>query len=289
LRKRSEIILILGPALAVLLILMIYPMIYSYWISLHSFSLLKPQAGQPFIGLENYIYLLTEYPNFWISLQFTSIYVIGTIVTSFFIGLGLALILNEEFRGKNVIRSILILPLVLTPIVVGFNFRFMYSDTVGVIPYFLRMIGIQTQGLLGNPITAEMIVISVDVWQWTPFVLLILLSGLQMIPKEHYEAAEIDGAGSTQKFISITLPLLKPAILIALMFRTLDALRAFDIVYVMTSGGPGLSTDLLTVEGYRIVFQYFNIGLGTAFAILMAIISTIIATIYLRYIGTREI
>ena len=266
-----------------LFVLMIYPIIYSYWISLHLYDLFQPQLGQPFIYADNYIYLLTNPSSkFWDSLRFTFIYVTGTITLSFLIGLGLALILNEEFRGRNVIRSVLILPLVLTPVVVGFNFRFMYSETVGVIPFLLKSIGIPIKAILGDPVSAAIAVIAVDVWQWTPFILLILLSGLQMIARENYEAAEIDGAASLEKFKYITLPLLKPAILIALIFRTLDALKSFDAVFVITGGGPGTATDLLTIEGYRIAFQYFQIGRGTAFAIIMALISTIIAIIYLR-------
>jgi multiple sugar transport system permease protein len=242
---------------------------------------LRPQEGQPFVGADNYIYLFMN-PAFWNSLRFTFIYVVASIVVSFLVGLGLALILNEEFRGRNLIRSILILPLVLTPVVVGFNWRFMYSETVGVIPYLLRCVGIETKAILGDPITAQLAVISVDIWQWTPFVMLILLSSLQMIGKENYEAAELDGADSAQKFRYITLPLIKPAVVIALTFRTLDALKSFDAVWVMTGGGPGSATDLATILGYRITFQWFQIGRGTAFAVVMAIISTIIAITYMR-------
>jgi multiple sugar transport system permease protein len=275
--------LFLIPAISILLILAIYPTIYAIYMSFHGLYLERPELGLPFVGLANYLELFT-YPDFWNSLKVTFIFVPLTVVFSLFLGLGLALILNEEFKGRGIIRSILILPLVLTPVVIGFNWRFMYSETVGVIPYLLKLIGIQVKSILGEPIPALLAVLIVDVWQWTPFMLLILLSGLQMIPKDPYEAAEIDGATSWQKFRHITLPLLKPAVLVALVMRTMDAIRTFDTIWVITGGGPGSATELLTILGYRVTFEWFRIGAGSAFAIVILFISVAIANLYIKYL-----
>lgn len=273
----------MAPTLAVLLVLAIYPSLYAIYISFHLWYLERPELGQPFVGLANYWELITS-SDFWNSIKVTSIFVTSSVASTFLVGLGLALLLNEEFRGRGIIRTVLIFPLVLTPVVVGFNWRFMYSETVGVIPYLLELIGIRVGAILGKPAPAMVAVILVDIWQWTPFMLLILLSGLQMIPREPYESAELDGATSWQKFRYITLPLLRPAILVALVMRTMDALKTFDTIWVITGGGPGSSTELLTVLGYKITFEWFRIGGGSAYAIIILLISIVIANLYIRYL-----
>lgn len=205
---------------------------------------------------------------------------------SLFIGLGLALLLSRPIRGKNLFRTIFMLPLFVTPIVVGFGWRFMLNSDTGLIArYLLPMIGVQVRTLLGDPTGALLSVVAADVWNQTPLMFLILLAGLSAIPSEMYEAAQIDGARAWQTFRYVTLPNLKHAILIGLFIRTIDAYNlSFGTIYIMTAGGPGTATETLPMLGWRIAFLSARFGAASALAMLMLLIMIVVGNLYVNRI-----
>ncbi|HAN94245.1 MAG TPA: sugar ABC transporter permease, partial [Firmicutes bacterium] len=180
----------------------------------------------------------------------------------------IALILNRDMRGKNVIKTLFLLPMVATPVAVGMVWLLMYEPSIGVINYFLRMLGLP-QGLwLASPAQALGSLILVDVWQWTPMITLIVLAGLAALPSEPYEAALVDGASTLQSIRLITLPLLQPTILAAMTLRAIDAFKTYDIIYTMTQGGPGYATETLNIYSFVLGFQYFQMGKASALLII---------------------
>jgi len=184
------------------------------------------------------------------------------------LGVAIALILNRDMRGKNVIKTLFLLPMVATPVAVGMVWLLMYEPSIGVINYFLKLLGLP-QGLwLASPAQALGSLILVDVWQWTPMITLIVLAGLAALPSEPYEAALVDGASTLQSIRLITLPLLQPTILAAMTLRAIDAFKTYDIIYTMTQGGPGYATETLNIYSFVLGFQYFQMGKASALLII---------------------
>jgi len=206
------------------------------------------------------------------------------ITLSFFIGLGLALALRGDVRGKSVFRTLYTLPLFVAPVIVGFGWRFMYNSYVGVIGAYLlpKIFGLPIETILGDPSIALFATIVADVWNRTPLVFLILLAGLEAISPEYYESAMIDGASSWRMFRHISLPQLKFPILVALLFRFIGAVNMFDTIYVMTYGGPGDATETMVIYGQKIAFYYFRMGLGSAFAILVLFVVIASSSLFIR-------
>jgi multiple sugar transport system permease protein len=198
--------------------------------------------------------------------------------------LGLALLLNQQIRGRGVFRASLLVPMMLPTVVVGVVWRLMLNPNFGAINGTLKQLGINTEGLTwtASPRLAFLAVIAVDVWQWTPFVFLVLLAGLQAIPQEPYEAALIDGSSRWQTFRHVTLPLLKPAILIVLLLRTMDLLRVFDQIFILTEGGPGFATEMISLYIYRTAFRFFDFGYAAAMSFVLLAVTNVISVVYLR-------
>lgn len=269
------------PLVIFLLFFAFFPFIYCLNLSFHSWNMAKPQLGYKFIGIENYIHSLQE-PLFISALQNTLKFGMVVLPAELFLGLGVAVLLNREFRGKGVVRSLLLLPMMTTPIVISLIWVYMYHAEVGIINYLLGFLGISKRSYLGSRSTALLAVGVVDIWQWTPFVMLILIAGLAGIPETLYEAANIDGASSWEIFKGITLPLLKVPLSIVLLLRTVDIIRLFDKIYVLTRGGPGNSTEVISFYIYRNAFMFFEMGYASAVSIILLIISIIVATFYLR-------
>jgi multiple sugar transport system permease protein len=273
--------LLLAPAMAVLLALSIYPLIYSVRISFLN------QAGR--VSLENFSRLLSD--QFFLSaLGHTFVYAAIALTVEFAIGLGLALLLDSQIRARGLFRSLLLIPMMLPPVVVGVVWRLMLNADFGALNGTLRRFGFNTESLTwtASPTLAMASVIAADVWQWTPFVFLILLAGLQAIPQEPYEAAVIDGSSRWQTFRHITLPLLLPAILIALLLRTMDLLRVFDHIFILTEGGPGFATETLSLYIYRTAFRFSNFGYAAAMSFVLLLITNVISAGYIRLLQTRE-
>jgi len=277
---RALAYLLLAPTIAVLLALTIYPLIYSIKISLQG------EAGN--WTLQNFTRLVSD--NFFLSaLAHTVVYAAIALTFEFLIGLGLALLLNTQMRGRSIFRSLLLVPMMLPAVVVGVVWRLMLNSNFGALNGTLKAIGANTDALTwtGSPKLAMASVIVADIWQWTPFMFLILLAGLQAIPQEPYEAAVIDGASGWQTFRHVTLPLLKPAILIALLLRTMDLLRVFDQIFILTEGGPGFATETVSLYIYRTAFRFSNFGYAAAMSFVLLLITNVISVGYIRFLRTN--
>jgi multiple sugar transport system permease protein len=278
---RSLPYILIAPTVSVLLALTIYPLIYSIRISF--------QTPSGTATLQNFIRLASD--RFFLSaLAHTLVYAAIALTIEFLIGLGLALLLDSHLRGRNVFRALLLLPMMLPPVVVGVVWRLMLNSNFGAVNGTLKRFGINAEQLTwtASPKLAMASVIIADVWQWTPFVFLILLAGLQAIPQEPYEAALIDGSSAWQTFRYVTLPLLKPAILIALLLRTMDLLRVFDHIFILTEGGPGFATETLSLYIYRTAFRFSNFGYAAAMSFVLLIFTNAITLVYIKLLQGRE-
>lgn len=257
----------------------VYPLMYSLYMSFTKFSLTSPE--QIFIGLKNYAYIIHD-QVFQAAVIQTLEFVSLAVALEFCIGFVLALILNQEFRGAKIFRFICIIPMMMMPAIIGFIWKFMYHGDIGIINYLLGLIGIRGPIWLGNSTTAIISIIITDVWQWTPFCFLVLLAGLQSLPIEPFEAAKIDGASRWETFKSITVPMLRPAIIVALLFRIIDSFKIFDYVYVMTQGGPGDATMVMSFYAYRWAFVFQDFGMASAASYLLLIIVSIFFIIFVN-------
>lgn len=276
--------LLVAPTLAVLLALSIYPLFYSIKISLQTESAEGVRWSlQNFTRLANDSFFLT-------ALSHTFIYAATALTIEFFLGLALALLLNSRMRGRGLFRAAFLMPMMLPAVVVGVVWRLMLNPNFGAINGTLKSIGLNTDALTwtASPKLAMASVIMADVWQWTPFIFLILLAGLQAIPQEPYEAALIDGSSAWQTFRYVTLPLLRPAILIALLLRTMDLLRVFDQIFILTEGGPGFATETVSLYIYRTAFRFSNFGYAAAMSFVLLLITNVISVGYIRLLQTRE-
>jgi multiple sugar transport system permease protein len=257
------------PGVVVLALITFAPFIYDVVLSFTNKSLVA-SAPPEFIGLANYRdVLLSKY--FWFALLKTVQYTFFAVVAEMVLGFILALLFQVEFRGKILIRSLLLLPMVATPIAISLLWKIMYNANSGIINYFLGLFNIPAVEWLASEKTAMLSVVIVDIWQWTPFVFIILSAGLSALPEEPFEAAVVDGANLWQVMRHIMFPLLKPILVIALLFRIVDSFKAFDIIYVLTGGGPGISTETLNIHAFLNAFKYLNMGYTAALSIFLII------------------
>jgi multiple sugar transport system permease protein len=275
-------LLLLAPTVLVLLGLTIYPLIYAARLSLQS------DTGQ--WTLANFARLLTD-RFFGQALGQTFIYAAVSLTIEFLLGLGLALLLDRQIRGRHFFRSLLLVPMMLPPVVVAVIWRLMYNPNFGAINGTLQQFGLDASGLtwIASPHWALLSVILVDVWQWTPFMFLVLLAGLQAIPQEPYEAAMIDGSSAWQTFRHVTLPLLKPAILIALLLRTMDLLRVFDQIFILTQGGPGFATETISLYIYKTAFRFSDFGYAAAMSFVLLLITNVVSMGFIRLLKGQEV
>jgi len=244
------------------------PLGYSVMTSLQEFRLGKPPL---FVGLQNYGNLLHD-SNFHSSLLTTLIFTVVATGVEFVFGLGLALLLKEEFPFQGVIRSSLIVPMVIAPVVVGIIWRLLYNADVGLFSFGVQTLTGKSISVLSSTAMALPALILVDIWEWTPFMFLILLAGIQSLPQEPFEAARVDGAGPWNVFVHLTLPMLKPVIVVAILIRALDAFTVFDQVFVLTQGGPGTATEVATLMIYKTAFRFSQFGYGAAMAMALLVL-----------------
>jgi multiple sugar transport system permease protein len=285
--KQLEPALYISPAFIVLGIVLVYPLGYSLWLSMHHWTLRTFRTGVPFVGLDNYIKLFSN-AEFIQSLLVTFSFVVLAIAIEFVIGMSLALLLNHDLKGKGIIRSMIFLPMMCTNVVIGLTWRLLFNYQFGVINYFIQQIGFSPVEWLSSPQVALASVIIVDVWNTTSFVALLMLAGLQSLPDEPFEAAKIDGASRVQTFFFLTLPLLRQTILVVLLWRLIDTFRIFDVVYLLTSGGPARATEMISIYIYRYGFQSFNLGFASAASFMMVFIMLLLAAIMTRFVGRSE-
>lgn len=269
----------LAPALIVLGALSIYPLLFAVQVSF------RTPSGY---GFGNFSRLIND-RLFLISLFQTLVYTAGALAVEFGIGLGLALLANRQFRGRGLLRSVLLIPMLLPPVVVAVIWRLILNPEFGVLNGTLRLLGIDTAPLTWAAAenTALPSVMLVDIWEWTPFLFLLLLAGLQSLPVEPFEAATVDGASKWQILRHLTLPMLKPVIAIAVLLRGMDLLRVFDQVFILTQGGPGFATETVTLYIYRTAFRFYNFGYAVVMSFVLLIATTVIARSFLRLLGRQ--
>ena len=273
---------LLAPAALLLLLIVVYPIATLVWNSFFDIHLAEPWKGEPFAGFDNYRRAFDD-DRFWSSLAHTVIYVVVTVPGALVVGLGLALLANMPFRRKWPVRLGLLLPWALPLVFSGLIFRWFFEYKQGIVNDLLTRIGVEPLAWLTDPHLALASICIAITWKSSSFMGLMLLAGLQTIPRELYEAAEVDGASRWQKFVSITLPMLRPAIFVALIFRTITAIQTFDIPYAMTGGGPGDSTETLAMYIQKTTLDFLDFGYGSALATLMFAVSMIATSGYLRY------
>jgi len=277
----------LAPTVIVLLAITVFPLVYSLALSLHSWTMGSLQ-GWRFVGIRNFVMILRDDSYFWISVRVTLKYVTAAVGLEVLLGLGIALLLNSRSSRSGLAQTLLILPTMMTPVVVGIVWRILYNSEFGILNYWLSLVEIPPQHWLGNLRTALGAVVAADVWEWTPFVALVLLAGLQALPGDPFEAAAIDGASSWQVFRYITLPLLRPTLLVALLIRLMDAFKTFDLFFVLTKGGPGMSTEVLSYYTYRYGFKFFHMGYAASLSYILLFIVVLISQLFVRQLARHE-
>jgi len=277
------------PSLVFVGLFTLYPVFESFRLSFYRLILTLPWLGERMVGWENYMDLWTD-PVAIHSLKTTLIFVAISVPLELLLGLGMALVMNEVFHGRGLLRAVVLIPWAIPTVVSSQMWRFIFNDRYGLFNFVLFG-GDASRYLapLADPTLALMAIIVAEVWKTAPFAALILLAGLQSIPEELYEVASVDGATAWQKFRRITLPLVKPALLLALLFRTIDALRVFDLVFVMTQGGPADSTNVFQFYGYKKTFAEGMIGYGSAIAVGVFLLSLIFSLTYLRILGSNRL
>lgn len=268
------------PAVLLFILLALYPTLQALWTSLFQYNITRP-LEKTFIFLGNYIDLLTS-QRFWLAFGRTAIYVIVSVGLSFTIGFGVALLLSKIKRMKNFFQASLLIPMIISPTVAAYNFRFMYNYNFGIFNEILTQLGFSRIDFLGHEVLALFSTILIDVWQWTPLVILILLAGIESLPREPYEAALVDGAGPIKTFFSLTLPLLKPFIVVTLLLRLMDSVKVYEYVYLVTSGGPGRSTETLNIYLSTVGFDWFELGQASAIGFIILNCTALVAMLFVK-------
>jgi multiple sugar transport system permease protein len=273
--------LMISPSLLVLALVSTVPLLVLVGMSFFTIELTQAWKNG-FAGLGNYVRMFQD-ARFWDSFLITGVYTVSTVVLQIAIGLGLALALSGSFPGRNLLRTVILLPMMLAPVVVGLAWRtLLLTPRYGLIDYFAQALGVGSKSWLGDPQLALGSVIAIHTWQWTPFAFLVFTAALAALPLEPYEAARLDRANAWQMFRYITLPLLRPAIVIVLIIRSMIALRAFAAIFAATGGGPGTATEILNLYAYRTSFSSFSLGYGAALATTLLIITVVLSVTFFR-------
>ena len=281
-RERWLYIAVLMPLVALLVLLTLYPIGQSIYTSFTNLNLARPNAPQLFVGLANYRTMF-ESDIFWVTLRNTLVMVFGAVTVQLVLGFVLALLLDRELPGIGVVRTLLLLPLMVTPVIGALVWSLMLNPSTGVVNYLLTLVGWSNPPVwLGSGNLAMMSIILVDSWQWTPFVMLLLLAGLQGIPVEFYEAAELDGASFLQRVRHIILPMLRPLIGVVLLLRVMDAFKIFDKIYILTAGGPGSATETVAFHAYRQGFGFFRMGYASAISMVLLVVVLIVSIVLIQ-------
>jgi len=268
------------PALLLLALVTVYPVLSVLYLSLHRKLLIFDISR--FVGLDNYLFLVQD-DRFWNALGNTAYFTFLSVALELGLGLSIAMLLHREFRFKGFVRAVVLIPWAIPTVVSAKMWEWMYNTDFGILNYLL---GAEVNWL-GSPLWALNAAVCMDVWKTTPFVAILLMAGLQVIPRELSQAARIDGAGSWDVFRKVTLPLLKPVILVVLIFRTLDAFRVFDSVYVLTGGGPANTTETLSIYAYKVLFQTLQFGYGSTLSVVVFLCVGMISVVYIKLLSTE--
>ncbi|MEA3148753.1 MAG: multiple sugar transport system permease protein [Verrucomicrobiota bacterium] len=274
-RLRRTATFFLLPAALVLTFVTLGPLIYSLFVSFTNWTLTVPGSENELVGFANYHGVISNFA-FWRAVQVTLTFGVTSTLLELILGVILALMLNQEFLGRGIVRALVLIPLVITPAVIGMFWRLLYDDQQGVLNYFLLSLGLPRLHWLDHGLALPSLVLT-DVWQWTPFLVLIVLAGLQSRDVDMLDAARIDGANAPQIFRYLTLPHLFPYLLVGLFFRLLDAMKEFDKIYLLTQGGPGNETTTVSVFAFNTGFRIFEIGKTSAIAWIVAAVSLVVS------------
>jgi multiple sugar transport system permease protein len=279
-RERHLRVLMLAPALTILAALTLFPTIYMFTASVQRVSA-DPSVPRAFVGLDNFLRMASD-SQFHVGLLNTVIFTVCAVTAEFLLGLGLALLFDRFIRQFNFLKTVLMIPMMLPPIAVAITWKLIYQPQFGVLNEMMYRLGLPIQAWAGDVHLAMFSIVLADVWEWTPFVFLLMLAGLASLPIEPYEAAEIDGASAWQQFWDLTLPFLKPVIAIALLLRTMDALRLFDLVFILTGGGPANATIVLSLYTFQVAFRFVDIGYAAAISLFVLAVTTVLSTWFIK-------
>ncbi len=273
-------LLLLAPAVLYLLVMSVYPTFYSLWLAFHNYMIYR-RDNVSFAGFDNFTDLLDS-EAFGQSFRVTLVFAAIAVSIECALGLAIAVLLDRKMRGANVLRTLLIVPVMISPVGMGLTFRYIFAPTYGLATYLLQCVGIPSPDWTVSTVWALPVVIFIDVWQWTPFVALILLSGMQSVSVEVTEAAELDGLSEWQKLWRIVMPLIRPVVMVIVLIRLIDSIRMFDLVYVVTRGGPGSTTEVLSVLSYITGFVEGDMGSAATIAWVTVVLVNVLVAIFLR-------
>lgn len=275
------------PALVAIGVLIGYPIAYSFWVSLHDYNLKRPNRFR-FIGLDNYIEIFLS-REFWTALEITAEFIVLAVSVVVVLSVLVALLLNAKFPGRGLLRTLILVPWAIPPVVNGLMWQWIYDSKVGAFNGLLYTMGFidEYRGWLSNPVAALLALVSAHVWNVLPLAVILLLAALQRIPEDLYDAGRVDGCSDRKLFFHVTLPWLAQPLLVVLILQTMLAIRVFDVIYVLTAGGPGTATTTLVWKTYLTTFDSLDFGLGNAYAYTVSIITFLLALIYFRILYRR--
>lgn len=282
--------LLLIPSVILLLVILVGPFFYMVWTGFTDLHYALPDRQGSFVGFDNFRRLMQDDPIFWHSFLLTLKFVFWVVLIEFAFGFALALLLFHYVKQHRFILTMLLVPMMLAPIAVGLIWKLLLSGDFGMFTYYMRMLGIfdQQTSVLGSASLVMPAIMMIDVWQWTPFVTLVMLAGLLSLPREPFEAAVMDGAGAVQIFRDVTLPLMRPIIALVLLLRGIDAFKEFDKVFVLTGGGPGIATEMLSIYAFRINFKDWDLGYGAVCAFMIYLVVLIMCSVFYKAVYWNE-
>jgi ABC-type sugar transport system permease subunit len=281
-QQRRDRLIFLVPSMTVLAVILFYPLAYSLGLSFYNYYLPVPRTT--FVGLDNFRFILGD-DAFWEALGVTARFTGAAVAIEVVLGIAVALLLDSRIPCRRFVNTVVLLPMAITPAVAGLLMRWMFEGNWGLVNYFLGLVGVQGPGWTGDPVWALWSIVLADVWQNTPFVILVVYAGLQSVPVEPLEAAMVDGASRAQTLAHVVFPFLRPLVLFVLIIRSMDAFRIFDQVFVMTGGGPGTTTQTITFYNYVMAFRQLRMGRASALGVITLLILSLVigAWIYLLY------
>ena len=270
-RERHLRVLMLAPTLLILAGLTLFPTVYMFTAAVQKVSP-DPDVPREFIGLSNFVRILAD-PELHVAVKNTVVFTSIAVTLEFLLGLGLALLFDKYIRRLNFLKTILLAPMMIPPIAVALTWKLIYQPQFGVLNELMFRLGLPSQAWAGDVNLAMATIIAADVWEWTPFIFLLMLAGLASLPSEPYEAAQVDGASAWRQFWDLTVPFLKPVIAIALILRIMDALRLFDLVFILTVGGPAGATETLSLYVFKVAFTFVDIGYAAAISLVILFVT----------------
>ena len=282
--------LLLIPSVILLLIILVGPFFYMVWTGFTDLHYALPGRDGSFVGFDNFRRLMQEDPIFWHSFLLTLKFVFWVVAVEFVFGFSLAMLLFHYIKQHRFILTMLLVPMMLAPIAVGLIWKLLLQGDFGMVTYYMRMLGIidLRTAVMSDASLIMPVIMMIDVWQWTPFVTLVMLAGLLSLPKEPFEAAVMDGAGPVQIFKDVTLPLMRPIVALVLLLRGIDAFKEFDKVFILTGGGPGIATEMLSIYAFRINFKDWDLGYGAVCAFMIYLVVLIMCSVFYKAVYWNE-